>query len=67
MISGVCAAMIGNTGSGVATVTSPAPARSAAHEASTAAPLLPDRSRNDQRVAVVALVARGLAGNRECA
>ncbi len=41
IISGVCAATIGSTGSGVATVTSPAPARSAAHDASTAAPLFP--------------------------
>src|ERR1700723_4378361 len=41
MISGVWAATIGSTGSGVATVTSPAPERSAAQDDRTAAPLFP--------------------------
>ena len=56
MSSGIDAATMGIQLEGVATVTSPAPERSAACPAIAAAPLFPRDPRNDQDLAVVTLV-----------
>ena len=61
MYSGAIAATIGLARRGVATVTSPAPDRSAPSAARCAAPVLSERAGDDQHAAVVALVAVGRA------
>ena len=57
MYSGAIAATIGWHAAGVATVTRPAPERSAPTAARCAAPGLAARAGDDQHAAVVALVA----------
>ena len=61
MYSGAIAATIGTHERGVATVTRPAPERSAPSAARCAAPVLPERAGDDQHAAEVALVRVGRA------
>ena len=67
MYSGAIAATIGRHDAGVATVTRPAPDRSAPIAARCAAPVLPERSGDDEHAAEVALVGVGGARRHELA
>ena len=67
MYSGAIAATIGTHDRGVATVTRPAPDRSAPIAARCAAPVLPERAGDDQHAAEVALVRIGGARRHQLA